>query len=387
MFTVLYPANELRIGGAEQQLLELVRGLNKTVFHPIVAPLYSGGPLDEEFRAVPGVEIVSLARSGKFDPSPLWRLASLCRSQKVDIVQPFLTPATFFGLVSAFSLGKPITIVTERCGVRNNRKAGYKIYRSVEDRLSHFANAVVANSAAGRDHLLSRSLPESKIRVFYNGINTERLQVDQSAVSAHRATLTVPDGGHVVGILASLTPAKDHHTFLRAAAEVSQRLPDTRYAIIGDGPLRTQLEQCVAELGLGDRVVFFGYQRRVADLLASCDVLVSSSADNEGCSNSILEAMTLRIPVIATDVGGNCELITPGITGWLTPARDHNSLARTIESVIANPTTTREVASRAQSMVESQFSLRRMVSDYEELYLELLQAKGSRLIGTEPLSR
>src|SRR5688500_7416201 len=101
MRTLLYPVNELKIGGAEQQLLELVRGLDKSRFHPIVAPLYPAGTLGQEFRAVPGAEVVDLARAGKYDPSPLWKLGRLLTSRRVDVVQPFLTPATLFGLLPA----------------------------------------------------------------------------------------------------------------------------------------------------------------------------------------------------------------------------------------------------------------------------------------------
>jgi glycosyltransferase involved in cell wall biosynthesis len=375
MNTILYPVNKLSIGGAEQQLLELVRGLDKRRFHPIVAPLYGGGALEPEFRALNDVEVVNLDRSGKYDPSPLWRIASLLRQRNVDIVQPFLSPATFFGLLPALLIGTPVKIVTERCGVRLVRGAGYRLYRAAEDRLTHFADAVIPNSAAGQADLLGRGIPQAKIRVIYNGVNLERLAVDWSQVAEHRSRLAVPAGGQVVGILASLTPPKGHETFFQAAALAGERRPALRFAIVGDGPLRSDLEALTTRLGLGDRVVFFGYQRRVADLLASCDVLVSSSRDNEGCSNSILEAMALGVPVIATDVGGNCELVQHRVTGYMFPVDDHVALAGQIERALADPLEARSIAARAREMVNQMFSLDRMVADYEALYDSLLGAE------------
>src|SRR5437868_13588334 len=107
MYTVLYPVNELQTGGAQQQLLELVRHLDKRRFHPIVAPLIAGGNLDREFRSVPGVEISDLDRRGKFDFTTLWKMTRLLRSRHVDVVQPFVVPATFFGLLPAFCVGTP----------------------------------------------------------------------------------------------------------------------------------------------------------------------------------------------------------------------------------------------------------------------------------------
>jgi glycosyltransferase involved in cell wall biosynthesis len=375
LHTILYPVNELRIGGAEQQLLELVRGLDKSRFHPIVAPLYPGGALDGEFRAVAGVEVVDLNRRGKYDPSPLLGLAALMRARRVDVVQPFLSPATFFGLLPSLLVRTPVKVITERCGVRRSRKLGYKLYRTSEDWLTRYADAVVPNSQAGRDLLLERGIAPEKIQVIYNGVNPERLWVDRAASAGHRARLSVPPDGHVVGILASLTPAKGHETLLRALVRASERLGGLRLAVIGDGPLRARLEGLAAELGIADRVVFFGNQRRVADFLAACDLLVSASRDNEGCSNSILEAMALSVPVIATDLGGNRELVRDRLTGYLVPVGDHDALAAAIAAALAGPTERRAIARRARRMIESRFSLERMVGDYDKLYTRLLDQK------------
>jgi glycosyltransferase involved in cell wall biosynthesis len=368
MYTVLFPVNELKIGGAEQQLLELVRGMDKSRFLPIVAPLYPDGPLTPEFRSIPGVEVIDLHRRGKYDPSPLWRIARILRRYHVDIVQPFLSPATFFGLIPALVMNTPVKIVTERCGVRQSRGIGYKLYRTTEDWFSRFADAIIPNSMAGENMLLERGLPAGKIRVIYNGINHERLQVDPSSVAKHRAELGVTSGGKVVGILASLTPAKGHDVLLRAVASMGDQ-HDTRIAVIGDGRLRPDLETLAGQLGISDRVTFFGYQRAVSNYLAACDLLVSASRDNEGCSNSILEAMALGIPVIATDIGGNRELVRDGETGLLTPVGDERALASAIARLVTDDDLAKRCAAQARQMIQQQFSLSRMVQDYEQIYL------------------
>jgi glycosyltransferase involved in cell wall biosynthesis len=372
MNTIVFPVNALGIAGAEQQLLALVRGLDKNRYRPIIAPLYSGWAGEEVFHQAPDVEIVSLHRKGKYDPSPLAKMTALLRSRQADIVQPFLTPATFFGLLPALLVGTPIKIVTERCGVRLTRGVGNQMYRLMEDYLTRFANIAVANSEAGRQDLMRRGIPAAKTHVIYNGLNPERLRSDPARVAEHRARLGVPEDGAVVGILATLTPAKDHANFLRAAAALSQRHPGMRFAIVGDGPLRPKLEQLAGELGLSDNVVFFGFQTRVADCLAACDFLVSSSRDNEGTSNSILEAMALNIPVVATDVGGTRELVVDGRTGYLVPAADHAAIAAAIESALTHPEEAHAIAARARQMIESRFSLESMVSQYDALYERLL---------------
>lgn len=386
MHTVLYPVNELKIGGAEQQLLELVRGIDKSRFQPIVAPLYPGGALDAEFRSIPGVEVIDLHRRSKYDPLPIAKVARLIWSRRVDVVQPFLTPATFFGLLPGLMVRARVTIVTERCGVRQSRGAGYTLYRVVEDRLSRFADAIVPNSQAGQEMLLHRGLPSGRVHVIYNGINEDRLRTDPDDIARQRSRLNATRDDIVVGILASLTPAKGHDTLMRAIARVRERDARVRLAIVGDGPRRATLEALAGELGIASSTVFFGYQRRVADLLGAFDLLVSASRDNEGCSNSILEAMALGVPVIATDVGGNQELVRHRETGFLVPAEDDVKLARAIIRAINAPLETRLIALRAREMITQRFSLTRMVHDYEDLYLRLLGAEPTIRLGTAPQS-
>jgi glycosyltransferase involved in cell wall biosynthesis len=333
------------------------------------------------FRAVPGAEVIDLHRKGKLDPSPLWKIGQLLRSRKVEIIQPFLTPSTFFGLIPALAVRTPIKIVTERCGVRKVRGIGYKTYRSTEDWLTRFADSVVPNSGAGCDILHERGIAPEKIRVIYNGIDPERLEVDESRMWENRVKTGVPEGGKVVGILATLSPPKDHATFLRAAAIASGDNPGLRFAIIGDGPLRQELERQTLELGIASKVTFFGFQKRVAEYVAACDLLVSSSCDNEGCSNSILEAMALDVPVIATDIGGNPELVQDGKTGYLIPVGSDVALAAAMQKIFHDPARTGRLAATARQMTETRFSLDRMVADYEMLYARLL-AQSRKSAGT-----
>lgn len=372
MYSVLFPVNELKIGGAEQQLLELVRGIDKTRFHPIVAPLYPNGALTPEFKAIPGAEVFDLRRRSKYDPSPLWRIALLLKRRQIDIIQPFLSPATFFGLLPALAVSTPVIVATERCGVRRVRGRGYHLYRSAEDHLSRFADVIIPNSKAGEEMLRERKLPDWKIRVIYNGISDERLTVDPDQVAQIRSRFNDCDNPQVVGILASLTPAKGHDTLIRSIAALRDRFPNVRLAIVGDGASRASLESLTTELGITDRVIFFGYQRNVADFLSSFDLLVSASRDNEGCSNSILEAMALGVPVIATNTGGNQELAQNGHTGLLVPADDVTVLSQAIAGVLEAPDEAAAMAQRAREMIGERFSVRRMVSDYEALYLRLL---------------
>ena len=377
MLTVLYPTVSMTTGGAEQQLLELVRSLDKRRFRPIVALLRRGGTREAELNDVPGVEVVYLDRRHKLDFSPLWKLIRLIHQRKVDVVQPFVSPALFFGLLAGLLTRAPVTIATERGGARRDPGLGGRLYLFASTRLLPYVSVAVANSEAGRTMLRGHGLPDSRTLVIRNGISPDRLNSSADRVAAHRQLLGASDESPVVGILATLKPAKGQDTFLRAAVQVAAQRPDSRFAIVGDGPLRADLEALADALGIRARVHFFGFQRNVADLLNAFDVLVSASRDNEGHSNSILEAMALGVPVIATDIGGSRELVEHRKTGLLISADDDQALATAILTLLNQPKRTRTRVAEARALVNDQFTLERMVSSYESLYLDCLGQRSS----------
>lgn len=368
--TVMLLVNDLRIGGAERQLVELARGLDKTRFRVIVTTLYAGQPLEKDLQDVPGVELKSLRRRGKYDASALTRLARILRREKVDVIQPFLTPATAFGLSAAMIARTPVKIVTERCGVRLNTHFGNNVYRFAEDQMSRYATAAIPNSEAGAQYLKSRGIDRDKIRVIYNGVAPERVTFDVGARESLRRELGISDTSWVVGIVASLTPAKDHASFLKAASIVQEQVPDAKFLMVGDGPLRPALEQQAAALGLGESAIFAGHRMDIATYISAMDVAALSSCDHEGCSNFILEAMGLWRPVVATDVGGNRELVTNGHTGYLVPPSNPAALAEAILKVIWDPAVAQAMGERGRQVFEERFTLEAMVSAYETLYAE-----------------
>ncbi|HEY5641164.1 MAG TPA: glycosyltransferase [Dehalococcoidia bacterium] len=373
--------NDLRYGGAERQLVELARGLDKDRFNPLVVTLYAGEPLEREVRHASGVELVSLERKGKWDFGALRRLSKLLREKDVHIVQPFLTPATAFGLSAAVMARTPVKIATERCGVRLNTSAGNKLYRFVEDRLTRFVDAVVPNSEAGRDYVLSRGINEDKVRVIYNGVAPERTTCLPDDRAAVRASFGIRADEPVVGIVASLTPAKDHETFLQAASIVRTHVPSTRFLIVGDGPLRPRIEARVLELGLSDAVVFAGHRAQIAPFIGTMDTAVLSSCDHEGCSNFLLEAMGLSRPIVATDIGGNRELFASGEAGLFVEPGDAAAMASATLRILTAPQLADEFGNRGRAVFERRFTLPTMIRAYEDLYTELWVRKmgGSRM--------
>lgn len=384
--TVVLIIDDLCPGGAERQLVELANGLDKRRFQAIVVTLVPGQPLEEEVRGRDGVKLFSLQRKGKYDFGILAPLVRLLRREGAHVVQPFLTPAMFFALSGALLVRAPVKIMTERCGVRRHMTLGERLYQVAEDRLARFVDAAVANSESGREFLIDRGIQKEKTRVIYNGVNADRVTTNDAEVATARASLGIPEGAPVVGIVASLTPAKDYPTFLRSAALIRETVADAHFVIVGDGALREKLETQTAQFGLADCVHFAGYQMRVAPFIKTFDVALLSSCDYEGCSNFILEAMGLGRPIVATDIGGNRELIENGETGLLVIPKEPHALAEGALALLRSSQFADRLTAKAQARFESEFTVATMVAQYERLYEELLLRKGLTIRSRHPVA-
>ena len=376
--TVLFPINVLTVGGAEQQLLELVKLLDKRRFEPIVLALASGGPLEPEFKAVPDVELISLNRKGKFDFSYLFNLISIIRKRKVDIIQPFLTPANLFGLLAGFICRTPVKIMTRRPGVEpKGASFGYHLYFKLETCLARFVDIVVPNSEAGRIFMTGKGVRPERIRVIPNGLNLARLMNDRMPLEEARRKVGLPLDAKVIGTVGRLAPKNAHTYLIQAAALVKEKIPDVRFALVGDGPLRASLENLAKELGVSDSVIFFGEQRNIGTYFSAFDVAVLTSRI-EGCSNCLIEAMAMGKPVVATAVDGNREIVEHGQNGLLVPFGHPEAVAEAVLTLIDDLEAADVMGQRANELIVDKFSLEKMVNEYQSLYEEAFRQNRGR---------
>jgi glycosyltransferase involved in cell wall biosynthesis len=219
-----------------------------------------------------------------------------------------------------------------------------------------------------------------------NGVDTEKFRPDIGAGQSCRKELGIKADEMVIGSVGRLAPVKDYPTFLRAAATALAKIPGSKLLLVGDGASRQELEDLAVTLGINDRVIFAGARKDIPALLNAMDIFVLPSI-SEGLSNTILEAMSTGISVIATDVGGNAEIIINNETGALTPVSDHIKLANEILSM-ADERKRALMGCKGRNRVLEYFSIQRMVSDYEKLYKELYKQKTMGLIKRNfPVSR
>jgi glycosyltransferase involved in cell wall biosynthesis len=224
------------------------------------------------------------------------------------------------------------------------------------------AHRVVANSTAAARQLESEGIARQRIAVIPNGVSLDRFPRREPS-PAIRRIITV----------ANLRREKAHDVLLDAAASLVRTQPDLTFSIVGDGPLRADLERRAGQLGLDGRVTFLGHREDVPALLAESDLFVLPSR-SEAFPNGVLEAMAAGLPVIARAVGGLLDLVDDGRTGILLKEDTAAALHRAIDDLVRAPAHAAALGARARDTIASQYSFERMVAAFEDLYLTRLGA-------------
>jgi glycosyltransferase involved in cell wall biosynthesis len=350
---------DMRIGGAEMVTANIIRRLDRSRFLPELCCLKErgelGGGLASEIPVHHG-----LLRN-KYDLRVLPRLISLMRKRQVDaVVTVGAGDKMFWGRIAAKYVGVPVIVSALHStgwpdGVgRLNRM------------LTPFTDGFIAVAAAhGRYLVEHEGFPAARVTVIPNGVDTSKFAPSQHVVAIRRE-LGIDESAPVAGIVAALRPEKNHELFLEMARRVMRQLPAARFLIVGDGLCRSNLEQRAVEMGVASNVLFVGSRDDVPRLLAAMDVFVLTS-HMEANPISILEAMSVGRPVVATDVGSIHEAVRNGETGHLVPAGDAGQLVdRVLELFHDRPRCT-AMGTAARNSVVQHWSLDSMVQGYETL--------------------
>ncbi len=379
---VLRVIGRLIIGGPTIHVINLNNGLNSNRF---VSSLACGKENPGErsmldFAISRGIkpfaipEMVSEANLKIRDLIAFIKLFRLIRKFKPHIVHTHTAKAGFLGRLAAFFAGVPVIIHTYHGHILHGYYGSIKtwILRRMERMLSALTNCLIAVSEQVKRDLVNYGVasPE-KIIVIPIGLNLEPFLNSAPLQGEFRRELGMSDDIRLIGIIGRLFPIKNHRLFLDSAAHVISEDPSTRFVIIGDGALRQELEQHANALGISDKVIFAGWRLDLPCVYADLDVVVVSS-NNEGTPVSVIEAMAASCPVVATRVGGIPELISDGQTGYMVPPGDAKALASSILHLLKEPKLASEMAQRACKIVSKNFTSRRLISDIEGVYQDLI---------------
>ena len=370
-------------GGTERQVVNLAQMIDRSRFELRLACLDRWGHFLEEIEQhripVSEYRINSLYKPGTVRQQ--LRFAADIRRYRIQIVHSYNFYANTFTLPTAKLAGVPVIIAS----IRDTGVYLSPAQKRVQRIVCRFADCILVNAEAIRRWLIEEGYQSAKIAVIRNGIDLSRFARKQDGTRL-RLELGLPRRAPVVVMLSRLNPQKGIDYFLEAAAYVRERCPKAHFLVVGDRFIlqdgvrqrdvayQQELERRAARLGLGRCMVFTGFRADVPELLAEAAVSVLPSL-SEGLSNTLLESMAAGVPVVATTVGGNTELIEDGVNGLLVPPRDPAALAEAICAILNDRDLARRLGQEARQRVVERFSLERMVSETQDLYVQLLERK------------
>lgn len=351
----------LRVGGLENVAVRLIKHLAPLADQAVVTP-GGTGPVAE--RLPSGVAVFALGETRRPDRWLAFRMAGLFRRLRPDIVHT-RNWTCIDAIVGARLAGVPVVIHGEHGREAADPDGRNLRRRQVRRLLSPFVTEFVTVSRDLGQWLVEQvRVPARKVRTIYNGVDTDRFAPGNRA--AARQALGIPTDLAVAGTVGRLDPVKDQAGLIRAFAQTRDTGKNV-LVIAGDGPARPELERVVSELGLADRVRLLGEREDVSLILQALDVFVLPSL-GEGISNAILEAMATGLPVIATRVGGNVELVREGVTGRLIEPRRPEALAEALGAYFEEPGLARAHGAAGRERAVGDFGLERMLSAYATLY-------------------
>lgn len=353
----------LEMGGQEKLLVEFARHANRDRFDLHFVVLGRRGPLAGAIEEC-GWTVRTLDFPEGVRPDLILCLAKLFRRGGFDVIHTHDDRPLVYGAPAARLGGVPTVIHTHHHG---------KLPR-VSERQAHlvrfasrFVRDFVCVSQDSARYVIASGVARKKTRVRHNGIDLSRF------------SYVGPNAAGPALAVARLSPEKGIDVLLRAAVQVLRAVPQFRLQIAGNGPCFAQLERQAHDLKLTDAVQFLGEVRDVAELLARSRLFILPSF-SEGISLTLLEAMARGLPVVATRVGGVPEVVVDGETGLLVPAHEVNALARGIVSLWNDAERGARWGRAGRQRVEENFDIRRMVAQYEDLYIEHAPKKDGSLL-------
>ena len=360
MIRVLLVIPTLDASGAEKQFALLTSRLPRDRFEPHVVALTRSGPYERMIRDA-DVPVTVLGKRFKADPVTWTRLRRLVRHLRPDVMHTWLFAANAYGRLVAHGESAPAVIVSERCV--DSWKSGWQLW--LDRKLVRRTAALVGNSESVSDFYFQQGVPAEKVVTIPNGIDVPT--IDRTQRAGVLRELGLPTDARIVACIGRLAKQKRIDVLVWGMQLLRQLSPNVFHLIIGDGPERARLERLAEHFTCHDVTRFLGHRNDVSRLMSCIDVLWLAS-DFEGQSNSVMEAMAAGLPVIASDIPANRELITNGETGYLVRPGDSVAFAQYADRLLADPKLANRLGESARHRIVAEHSVEAMVEAYASLY-------------------
>lgn len=365
---ILHITFNMGFGGTEQVIRQLVTNLPADEFSNQVLCIDGHvGEIGEQI-AEQGIRVFALKRKPGFD----WQLAKQIRKevreQRIDIVHCHQYTPWVYGWLAHIGTSAKV-VFTEHGRFHPDRYRIKAIF--INPLMASTSHAIVAISRATRQSLAQYEfVPRPKIEVIYNGIRG--MTRDEGIALKTRKELGIPEDEFVMGTVARLDPVKNQGMMLEAFSEVLSHQPDSCWLlIVGDGPDREALEEKTRKLGVSKKVIFVGFEAHPEKYLSVMNLFLLSS-HTEGASMTLLEALSMGIPIVATRVGGNEEIIDNGITGYLTEPNNKDQFKDAMIRFMSQGENTKKTMSEScQTVFNNRFSISNFIYHYSVFYKAL----------------
>lgn len=378
---ILHIITRLDKGGSAENTLLTVMGMDPSRYtSDVLCGVSDNPPSQNEAAALSGgiriTRLPYLVReiSPMKDARALCQIIKIIRRRKYDIVHTHTSKAGLLGRVAARIAGIKRIVHTPHGNVFQGYFSDFmtQIFIGIEKWCMSFTNILIALTQTGKmEHLAVGIGNEQSIRVVESGINLEPYLKTDTPKEEAKKKLGVSPEKFVVGTVARLVTVKNHRMIVNAAANMVKKAENSLFLFAGDGPLRKELEDRVAKMGLTDHFLFLGWKNEVPEILNACDVFVMCSK-NEGMGRAFVEAQAAGVPCIGTSVGGIPDVISANETGFLVHPEDSLALSDILIDLYNNPEKLSEMSRACRKWVDPQFSAKRMVETLDKIYQELM---------------
>lgn len=388
---VLHIITRLIRGGAEHNTMLSVKGLQQLEYNVSLA----GGPSDKEEGDIEddirqSVDEVKLFHNLVREVNPLndlmafLRLYLYIKRKRFDIVHTHVSKAGILGRWAAKLAGVPVIVHT----THGHYFHGYfnplstRFFILLERLTALITDKMITLTHVEQEQYMEQGIGRPDLYVaILSGIDLNRFNRGnvKTCPREMRRSIGFDEKDLIIGTVGRIAPIKDHENLIRAVPEVVSAIPDARFVIVGDGPIRAEMEELAIRLGLGDRLLFIGMRKDIPELLSIMDIFVLPSL-NEGMGRAMVEAMAMGVPVIASKVGGVPEVITDGETGLLVPPGNSKVLAEAIIRLASDRDLAKKLTKAGCQRAHEAFGADIMVDRISCLYQELLEYKHVRNI-------
>lgn len=358
------------IAGSKHQFLELCQEQIRRG-HEVKIVCFIEGELSTDARIM-GIPILVMPMANILDWRVIPPLRRLIQQEGYQIVHTHGVRANFIGRIAARRTQAHIITTIYSFPKEDYKNILKRTFYPPIDRLTvKYADRLIVVSHGLKERLLSVNYaPEEKLRVVHCSIDLGTAKPSKTREKM-RKELGIPESAPACGMLARLVHVKNPFLLLEVAEIVYREMPDALFFFVGDGPYLEDLRKDALKRGLQDVIRFTGYRKDPLDIVEALDVIVLTSL-SEGLPVTLLEAMALRKPVVATRVGGVPEVVQDGVTGYLVPPGDALQFANALISLFQNPKLMREMGERGRKWVEENFSLSTMAEKTDNVYFEVL---------------